>query len=69
MAEKTKTLADLQKQFMAVQGDNSEEGTTRKQKLEEQIKTTQDDIEQTQYEKLISDTEALLDKFNSEYEE
>ena len=69
MAEKTKDLADLQKQFNAVKGDNSEEGMSRQQQLEEQIKAKQEDIQQTEYEKLISDTEALLDKFNSEYQE
>ena len=69
MAEKTKQLADLQKQFNAVRNDNSEEGMSRRQQLEDQIKTSQDDIQQTEYEKLISDTEALLDKFSSEYEE
>ena len=69
MSEKTKELADLQKQFNAVKGDNSEEGMSRQQQLEEQIKTKQEDIQQTEYEKLISDTEALLDKFNSEYQE
>lgn len=69
MANKTKELADLQKQYAAVKGDNSEEGMSRRQQLEDQIKDKQDDIQQTEYEKLISDTEALLDKFNSEYQE
>lgn len=69
MADKTKELADLQKQYVAVKGDNSEEGMSRQQQLEDQIKDKQDDIQQTEYEKLISDTEALLDKFNSEYQE
>lgn len=69
MADKTKELADLQKQYAAVKGDNSEEGMSRRQQLEDQIKDKQDDIQQTEYEKLISDTEALLDKFNSEYQE
>lgn len=69
MADKTKELANLQKQYAAVKGDNSEEGMSRRQQLEDQIKDKQDDIQQTEYEKLISDTEALLDKFNSEYQE
>lgn len=69
MAEKTKELADLQKQLGAVRNDDSEEGMSRRQQLSEQIKEKQDDIEQTEYEKLISDTEALLDKFNSDYQE
>lgn len=69
MAEKTAELADLQKQYAAIRNDDSEEGMTRRQQLEDQIKDSQDDIEQTEYEKLISDTEKLLDKFESEYEE
>lgn len=69
MAEKTAELADLQKQYAAIRNDDSEEGMTRRQQLEASIKESEDDIEQTEYEKLISDTEKLLDEFEADYQD
>lgn len=61
IAEKTKALKALEKQYSAVQGDNSEEGKKNIQQLKDQINTAKDDLKDTEYEKLISDTEAILD--------
>lgn len=61
IAEKTKALNALEKQYSAVQGDNSEEGKKNIQQLKDQINTAKDDLKDTEYEKLISDTEAILD--------
>lgn len=63
IAEKTKALNALEKQYSAVQGDNSEEGKKNIQQLKDQINTAKDDLKDTEYEKLISDTEAILDEF------
>lgn len=61
IAEKIKALNALEKQYSAVQGDNSEEGKKNIQQLKDQINTAKDDLKDTEYEKLISDTEAILD--------
>ena len=61
IAEKTKALNALEKQYSAVQGDNSEEGKKSIQQLKDQINTAKDDLKDTEYEKLISDTQAILD--------
>lgn len=61
IAEKTKALNALEKQYSAVQGDNSEEGKKNIQQLKDQINTAKDDLKDTEYEKLINDTQAILD--------
>lgn len=61
IAEKTKALNALEKQYSAVQGDNSEEGKKNIQQLKDQINTAKDDLKDTEYEKLLSDTQAILD--------
>lgn len=61
IAEKTKALNALEKQYSAAQGDNSEEGKKNIQQLKDQINTAKDDLKDTEYEKLINDTEAILD--------
>lgn len=62
IAEKTKALNALEKQYSAVQGDNSEEGKKNIQQLKDQINTAKDDLKDTEYEKLLSDTQAILDE-------
>lgn len=62
ISEKTKALNTLEKQYSAVQGDNSEEGKKNLQQLKEQIDSAKEDLSNTEYEKLISDTEKLLDE-------
>lgn len=62
IAEKTKALNALEKQYSAAQGDNSEEGKKNIQQLKDQINTAKDDLKDTEYEKLISDTQAIIDE-------
>ena len=66
ITEKTKALNALEKQYSAVQGDNSEEGKKNIQQLKDQINTAKDDLKDTEYEKLISDTEKILDQLQSD---
>lgn len=66
IAEKTKALNALEKQYSAVQGDNSEEGKKNIQQLKDQINTAKDDLKDTEYEKLLSDTEKILDQLQSD---
>lgn len=66
IAEKTKALNALEKQYSAVQGDNSEEGKKNIKQLKDQINTAKDDLKDTEYEKLLSDTEKILDQLQSD---
>jgi len=69
IAEKTKTLTDIQKQVLANQGDTSEEGKKTSQSLNSQLADAEKDLQQTEYDKLISDTEKLLDDMSTKTEE
>ena len=64
--EKTEALNALEKQYSAYQGDNSEEGKKNIQQLKDQINTAKDDLKDTEYEKLINDTEKILDQLQSD---
>lgn len=64
--EKTEALNALEKQYSAYQGDNSEEGKKNIQQLKDRINTAEDDLKDTEYEKLISDTEKILDQLQSD---
>lgn len=67
--DKTSDISKLQKQLMAYQGDNSEESRARIQKLQTDLKTAQEDLQETEYEQFISDTKSLLDNLYEDYEE
>lgn len=67
--EKTETLNILEKQYISYQGDNSEEGKKNIQQLKDQINTAKDDLKDTEYEKLISDTEKILDQLKDNTQE
>lgn len=67
--EKTEALNALEKQYSAYQGDNSEEGKKNIQQLKDQINSAKDDLKDTEYEKLISDTEKILDTLKSDTQE
>ena len=67
--EQTENLANLNKQYLAVLGDDSEGNRKNIQQLENDIREAQEELQETQYEKLISDTEKLLDDLQSDYEE
>lgn len=67
IASKTKTITDLQKQLQAYAGDTSEENRATVQKLQVSLKDAQKDLEETQYEKWVSDTSEMLDNLYDDY--
>lgn len=67
--QSTKNIGLLQKQIAAVQGDTSEEGIARIQRLQKELTDAKDDLNETEYDRYISDQEELLDKLYQEYEE
>ncbi|WP_300077590.1 DUF3597 family protein [uncultured Thomasclavelia sp.] len=68
VAEQVQNIADLQKQIGAFSGDTSEETQKTIQELKLELQNAQDDLQETEYEKYISDTEAILDTLADEFE-
>lgn len=66
--EQTKELATLQKRMSAYQGDTSEENKAAIQKLRLELTEAQEDLEETEYEHMISEQKAMLDNLYDEYE-
>ncbi|WP_346961243.1 phage tail tape measure protein [Clostridium sp.] len=69
ISEKTKQVSDLQKQLLALENDDSEESQSKKQQLQDSLDKSKEDLEDTEYDKWISDQEKLLDILYSDYEE
>ncbi len=68
VAEQTKTIQDLQKQYIANTGNDSEEGQKTLQDLKNQLQEAKDNLQETEYDRYISDQEAMLDQFYSDLE-
>lgn len=69
ISDKTSDISKIQKQLMAYEGDNSEESRARIQKLQTDLKSAQEDLQETEYDQFISDTKSLLDNLYNDYEE
>ena len=69
IAEQTKNIALLEKQYIAYQGDDSEGNKKTIQEIKANLESAKDDLKETEYEKLISDTEKLLDDLQDSTEE
>ncbi|MCI8371074.1 MAG: hypothetical protein HFI75_01485 [Lachnospiraceae bacterium] len=68
VSAQTQELASLQKQLEAYEGDTSEENKARIQQLKVSYEEAQQALEDTEYEKYISDQKQLLDELYLEYE-
>ena len=68
ISEKTENIATLEKQLSAFRGDDSEESQAKIQEITDELEKAQKDLQDTQYDRYISDTERLLDNLYSEYE-
>lgn len=64
IAEKTKSITDLEKQLAMLQGDNSEEAKAKRQQIEVQLKENKEDLKDTQYEKYIERYEESMDNLS-----
>ena len=69
IAKKQKEINSLQKQLKSMEGDDSEEGATKRQKLRDQLKEAQKDLEDTQEDQRISDIKDALSAMQEKYEE
>ena len=69
LEEAQKNIASLEKQLTAYQGDNSEEGQSKRQQISNDLADARQDLEETQYERSIADQKKLLDDLYNDYEE
>lgn len=66
--DQTSDIASLQKQLSAYANDTSEEARAKIQQIQVNLKAKQEELEETEYERMISDSKKLLDDFYNEYE-
>lgn len=69
IANQTKTIADLEKIMAAYSGDDSEETRKIVQETQVKLQEAKDELKETEYERMIADTEDLLDNLYDEYSE
>lgn len=67
--EQTKEIASLEKQMAAYSGDDSEEAKQKIQQIKVDLEAARKDLQETEYDKFIGDTSALLDELMIQYEE
>lgn len=66
--KQTKTISQLQKQIQANSGDDSEETRKTLQQLKNDLISAQEELEETQYDRYVSDQKKLLSKLYDDYE-
>lgn len=69
IADKQKSISNLEKQLRSMGGDDSEEGRVRRQQLRDQLKQAQQDLKDTQEDKRVSDIKEALKEMQDKYEE
>ena len=67
ISEKTEKIAQLRKQLMAYEGDLSEEARAKIQSISVSLNEAEKDLQDTQYDKYISDTKDLLSDLQSNF--
>lgn len=65
--EKTKNIGVLAKQLQALNGDDSEAARSRIQQLKVNLDEAQKDLQDTEYDKWLSDQQTMLDNLYNEY--
>lgn len=65
----TQNISSIQKQIAALQGDTSEEGMARVQKLQNELADAQDELNEREYDRYISDQQDMLDGLYAQYED
>ena len=66
--EQTKEIASLEKQMAAYKNDDSEEAKAKIQELKVSLEDAEESLRETEWDKYIQDTSALLDSLYTEYE-
>lgn len=66
---KVNDIQTIEKQIIAYQGDSSEEGMARLHKLQKELNEKKDDLQETEYDRMISDSMETLTQLSEEYSE
>lgn len=66
--EKTENIDSIKKRLAALQGNDTEEARQKIQKLTIDLKSAQEDLEETQYEQYLSDQKDILDDLQNDYQ-
>ena len=69
VADQTKNIVELEKQLAAYEGDTSEEARKKRQELQSQLNSAQQSLEESQWDRYISETGELLDNMYGDYED
>ena len=69
ISEKATNITNLERQLAAYSGNTSEEGRAKLQSLQQQLKEAQEDLNETEYDRYISDQKNMLEGLQKEYEE
>ena len=69
IAEQTKNITTIQKQLAALNGDTSEEGRARIQKLQVSLKDAKEQLEDIEYDKRMSDIENILTDLTDDFQD
>lgn len=69
ISEKTSNIASLKKQLQAYSGDNSESAKATIQKLQVSLSEAEKDLQETEYERYLSDQEQMLDALYDQTEQ
>lgn len=69
IANQTQNIATLEKQLASLQGDTSEEGRAKLQKIQVSLDEANQELQDTEYERYISDQQDMLDNMYSQYED
>ena len=67
--DQQKEINKLEKQYRAIQNDDSEEGATKRQQLREQLQEKRDALKETQEDRRLSETKDILSKFETSFED
>ncbi len=65
--EKTKNISSISKQIASLEGDDSEAAQTKIQQLKVSLDDANKDLQNTEYDKWISDQQSILDDLYNEY--
>lgn len=68
ITEKTKNIASLEKQQVSLTDDNSEETMAKIQQIKVQLEEAKTDLEETEYEQYLKDSQDMLDQLATDYE-
>lgn len=68
IAEQTKNISSLEKELSAYENDTSEETRAKLQKIKIELEAAKEDLKETEYEKMVSETKEILNSLYEEYE-